>query len=321
MTPLQIEAWALRVIDQVEKKQNVEDMLVELKAEWPSDPNRAARRLGGHANAARGESVLWLIGVDEKAHKVVGAPLSEFANWYPAVEREFDGIAPRCTPLNIPHKSGTVVALLVETDRAPYVVRNPVHGQPGGGPVSFEVPLRNGTRTDSAKRADLIRQLSPVARLPEVELLAAGLWADDTKDIAAGPSYLTWRLDVYLFVTPRGESPVVIPAHRCESSIMPSEAGGYALPLSEYSFGCDSPVNVVTKRAVTVYTASLVMITARYAQSSYNLPLTSHAVRVVGKARPVGADGWIDWSCELPRQFPERRDHAGIWGVGPFTSF
>jgi hypothetical protein len=130
MTPLQIEAWALRLIDRVEKQQNVEDVLVELKREWPDDPNKAAHRLGGHANAARGEPVLWLIGVDEKAGKVVSAPLSEFANWYPAVEKEFDGIAPRCIPLNIPHKDGTVVALLVETDRSPYVVRNAAHGQP-----------------------------------------------------------------------------------------------------------------------------------------------------------------------------------------------
>jgi hypothetical protein len=179
MTALQIEAWALRIIERVETQQNVEDMLVELKREWPDDTNRAARRLGGHANAARGEPILWLVGVDEKAGKVVGAPLSEFANRYPAVEREFDGIAPRCIPLNIPHKDGTVVALLVENDRFPYVVRNVAHGQPYGGPVSYEVPWRNGSRTDSAKREDLIRLLTPITKLPEVELLAAGLWVQE----------------------------------------------------------------------------------------------------------------------------------------------
>jgi hypothetical protein len=319
MKSFQIEAWARRVIDQVEKRQNVEDVLVELKSEWPSDPNKAARRLGGHANAARGEPVLWLIGVDEKAGRVVGAPPSEFANWYPAVEKEFDALAPVCTLLNVPHPDGAVVALLVETDRFPYVVRNAVHGQPSGGPVSFEVPWRNGNRTDSAKRAELIKLLTPVAKLPEVELLAAGVWAKEIRP--PEPQHVSWRLDVYLFVTPRGDTPVVIPAHRCESSIMPSEAGGYRLPLSDFSLGSDSPVNVRTKSAITLNTPSLVIITAKYSQTSYNLPLKSETVRVAGKARPIGAEGSIDWSCELTRAYPERRDHAGIWGLGPFTSF
>jgi hypothetical protein len=38
MRQQQIEAWALRVIDQVEKKQDVEDVLVELKSDWPERP-------------------------------------------------------------------------------------------------------------------------------------------------------------------------------------------------------------------------------------------------------------------------------------------
>jgi hypothetical protein len=321
MSPRQIEAWAIRVIEQVENKQNIEDTLVELKHEWPAEPNKAARRIGGQANAARGEPVLWLIGIDEKAGMIVGAPFSEYANWYPTVEKEFDGIAPRCIPLNIRHKDGkVVVALLFETDRAPYVVRNPVHGQPNGGPVSFEVPWRNGSRIDSARRADLFKLLTPVAKLPEVEVLAAGLWAHEVKQPSA-PSYIAWRLDVYLFISPRSEGRVVIPAHRCESSILPSEAGGYALPLSKFSFGSDTAGNIVSKSAITVNMPGLVTITANYLQNGYALPLESESVRVVGKARPIGADGSIDWSRELTRCFRERADYVGIWGIGPFTSF
>ena len=62
----EIEAWALGIIDRVIQKQPIEDDRVELKAEWP-DALKAARRIAGHANAARGEPILWLIGVDEKA--------------------------------------------------------------------------------------------------------------------------------------------------------------------------------------------------------------------------------------------------------------
>ena len=45
-----------------------EDARVELKADW-IDESKMARRLAGHANAANGEHVLWLFGVDEKAEK------------------------------------------------------------------------------------------------------------------------------------------------------------------------------------------------------------------------------------------------------------
>ena len=118
MTPRQIEAWAIRVLELVENKQNVEDTRVELKTEWPTEMNKVARQIGGHANAARGEPILWLIGVDERAGKVIGAPPSEFANWYPAVGKEFEGTAPECIHLNVPHNGVTVPALLFETDRA-----------------------------------------------------------------------------------------------------------------------------------------------------------------------------------------------------------
>lgn len=61
-----IENWALKIIDRVQSSQPVEDSRVELKAQWPVELNKAARQIAGHANAAHGESILWLIGIDEK---------------------------------------------------------------------------------------------------------------------------------------------------------------------------------------------------------------------------------------------------------------
>ena len=66
MKAIEIEYWALRILERVEKHQPIEDTWVELKAEWPVETAKTARQLAGHANAARGEPVLWLIGVDEK---------------------------------------------------------------------------------------------------------------------------------------------------------------------------------------------------------------------------------------------------------------
>jgi hypothetical protein len=78
----EIESWALATIDRVVRNQPVEDSRVELKAEWPRDPSRAARRLAGHANAARQEPILWLIGVDEGARSVPGADYANLAFWW-----------------------------------------------------------------------------------------------------------------------------------------------------------------------------------------------------------------------------------------------
>jgi hypothetical protein len=66
MRPIEIEAWVLRVVDQVKKGQPNEDRRVELKAEWIEPPEKAARQIAGHANAARGSNILWIIGLDEK---------------------------------------------------------------------------------------------------------------------------------------------------------------------------------------------------------------------------------------------------------------
>lgn len=66
-----IEFWALSVIERVELKQPHEDFLIELKRKWVP-LSKAARRIAGHANAARGEPILWLIGVDEKQSEIKG---------------------------------------------------------------------------------------------------------------------------------------------------------------------------------------------------------------------------------------------------------
>jgi hypothetical protein len=148
----EIENWALNIVDQVKSGQSAEDDKVELKSLWPSDPKKAARRMAGHANAARGEPILWLIGVDER-NGVVGADDVEMANWWPTVQAEFAGLTPGIVAhLNILVEDKTIVAILFETDRAPFVVKNPVHGSAGGGSVSLEVPWREGTSIRSARQ-------------------------------------------------------------------------------------------------------------------------------------------------------------------------
>jgi len=217
----ELEAWTLRIIDAIGRGDPVEDQRVELKAEWPQ-PDRAARRLAGHANAARGDKILWVIGVDEE-QGVVGAPAEELANWFPEVATWFDGLTPSLTDLTIPTGGKTVVALLFDTDRAPYVVRNPAHGTPGGGGVEREVPWREATQVRSARREDLVRLLVPTATLPEVEILQGNAilspkpLMDEDDPVPPPPGPPTAYLNLGLYFVPRARDPIVIPFHRCEA--------------------------------------------------------------------------------------------------------
>src|SRR5262245_50974508 len=118
-----VEFWTLQIADRVAAKAGAEDSRVELKRNWPVDANRTARRLAGHANAVRGEPLLWLIGVDEKTGPVGAAPI-ELSNWWAQVRAEFDGIAPDMVmDLIVPWKELSIHALLFGTERLPYVVK------------------------------------------------------------------------------------------------------------------------------------------------------------------------------------------------------
>ncbi len=205
-----VEAKVLEILERVERGQPVEDTFVELKREWLADHSKAARRLGGLANAARGEPVLWIVGVDEDAHAVPGAPEQELANWLPAVERCFDEAAPtNVLSLAVPYKGVTVSAMVFATDAAPYVVKNPT-----GGPITLDVPWRQGTRVFSARRQDLLRILAPISELPEVELLEAELEVHD----GHGGENSVWNLRATIYVIPPLGKTSVIPRHRCSAS-------------------------------------------------------------------------------------------------------
>jgi len=221
----EIEAWTLDVIEQVRSGQPHEDYRVELKTQWPN-AQKAARQIAGHANAAHGEPILWIIGLDEKSG-VVGASNEELANWSSQYAAEFDGPSPQLLrDLNVRAGEMTVVALLFDTDRAPYLVRNPAFGQTCGGPVQLEVPWREGRSTKTASRSDLLRLLSPLQKNPSFELLGASLKVypelkrNEVGELACSddPKRFTWKLRMDFYISPRTDARVVIPFHRCTAS-------------------------------------------------------------------------------------------------------
>jgi hypothetical protein len=214
MKPYQVETWVLEIIARVEAGQPIEDSQVELKSAWPL-PEKAARQIAGHANAAQGGQILWLIGIDEKTG-VTGAPYEELAEWYPQVKSNFESLAPHLTHFNIPVQGKTVAALLFDTDRAPYLYRNPGFGRHNGGPVAYEVPWRENNSTRTATRADLLRILAPLMRMPRFEILQGALTLAKVDRLQKSEFF--WSIKLELYVETASEETVVIPFHRCRVS-------------------------------------------------------------------------------------------------------
>jgi hypothetical protein len=173
MKAIEIEAWTLWILDRIRSGSFAEDSLVELKAQWP-EAKKGARQIAGHANAARGAAILWIVGADEKVG-IRGANFNELSSWHTQLGAEFDGVVPTFESVNVTFDNSTVAALCFDTSRAPFVVKNRAFNTPGGGPVSLEVPWREGTRTRTATRADLIRILAPIRLQPKLEVLRGAL--------------------------------------------------------------------------------------------------------------------------------------------------
>jgi hypothetical protein len=320
-----VEAWAFSVIDRVVAKQPNEDSRVELKSEWPADHYKTARQIAAHANAAHGDLILWLIGVDPK-RGVTGADQTELANWWPKVSGYFDEFFPHLQmDLNIPSHDKTVVALLFETDRAPFAVRIPEHGSANGPAASLEVPWRDGTRTRSAKRSDLLRVLVPLQKSPSFEVLKGALSVQKVLAATTKPISLEWRLSLTLYVSPRSESRVVIPFHKCQASL---EIAG-ALPKTSFdrvimhapmsigsSFQLAREVSPASQTITKTQDEILITGPGRLELfSNTRTPLTEGLDKeaiVAASLLPVDADRPVVISAALPHR-PDGKADYGPW--------
>lgn len=98
-----------------------------MQSDWPdvADPvklHKTARQIAGLANAARGNPITGIIGLDEDAHTITGTATDvEAANRWPVVQRRFaGGIGPELdTVLHVTTEHGPVVVLHFTTDRSP----------------------------------------------------------------------------------------------------------------------------------------------------------------------------------------------------------
>ena len=217
----EIEYWALNIIESVQKNQNFEDSRVELKADF-IDPEKAARRIAGHANAARGESILWIFGLDENTglNNISGADLAE---WWPKVKSHFDSHVPRLQDFVLNVEGTPIYLLHFETSEAPFVIKNPKFGIKNGGAVEREVPWREGTKVRSATREDLIKLLLPTVSLPDVKVLEVNVTVkrkvgidpvfSPHADVIKKEQHLEWVFYITFYMTPKTKDTVVLPIH------------------------------------------------------------------------------------------------------------
>ena len=208
MRPIEIESWASRVLSAVTAGRPYEDSRVELKADF-IEPARAARRIAGHANSAVGEPILWLIGVSED-RGVVGVTTDDRSNWYAQVKAAFAGLCPSFQDVVLDTVGKSVVCLVFDTTRAPYLVKNP-----DGGAIGREVPWREGTSTRSATREEILSILQPEIPVPEIEVLKGHLFYREP-----GQNLGTASASLLLYVVPLDERQLIIPFHRCVARIL-----------------------------------------------------------------------------------------------------
>jgi hypothetical protein len=277
MKPHEIESVARDIIDRVKAGHKVEDYRYELKADWPDD-YEAAKRIAGHGNAARGEPFLWLIGVNEKGG-VVKARDVDTAKWYSQVEKHFDGYAPAMTPKNFSVDGLSVVALLFEPEgRAPFVVKNEKGGYP-----EFSVPWRGETRFRAAKRDELLRILSPLQRVPNLEVVGAalvcGVHSETRRQI--------WCIALKVFVMLRDAQQIIIPFHRCKG---------------ELTFPNQNFKHLFTEIKIKPYSRNAETITATDTEAIIKAPgmfLLSAEIALPDRGHKPGGDAYVTFDLYL----------------------
>ncbi len=196
------------LVDVVASGQRIEDANVEAKADW-IDPKQAARQLSAHANSARGEDILWILGLKE-GRGVVELTSTEPAAWFAQVASHFDGPAPRPHDLEVSTESGKVRAILFSTSDPPYVIA----ARPSEGRSIPEILFRESTGVRYARREELLRILIAKSELPHVEALGCTLLAHDRP----GPQpNMVFNADFYF--TPATSERIVLPLHRQRGSL------------------------------------------------------------------------------------------------------
>jgi hypothetical protein len=253
LRPQQLEARVIDLVDLVLAGGRIEDDLVECKSQWPDPQQRSStRQLAGHANKAHDEPILWIIGIDEKTHTLTQPSPVEVADWWAAMSSRFDPPGPELEHHLVVHvgERQAVTALRFGTDRSPYVI---ICGGEDGA-LEREVPIRDGTRTRSARRDELLRLLIPAVTLPSAQLLSASLQASHLPEVEGktqSRTNLNLSAAVFFQQSVMSNGVVMLPAHLMHSRI---DSAGFGSLRCELRYMPASFANT-TNRPVVIATS------------------------------------------------------------------
>ncbi len=299
------EARSLRLVEHL-RGGNAPDSLSATHASWPK-ANAVARALAGHANAARGRELLWLIGVDGRG-RVSGADATDFAAWQEAVTSRFDGLPPAMTVHVIPLEDGRkAAAIRIETARAPFAVRT-------GKGAQLEVPWRDAVTgvLRSSSRMDLVRAFSPLGELPHLEVLEAEL-AFFRNMHARTRAVYRWTLDASVYVVPRSGDRLILPIHGVRAGIE-IPAAKFRGAGMEINLTADkhSPGIRVTESAVLVEGLGRFFFFCVGATEVESLPWNDGA-RFVAEFLPVGAETNVVAAAALRSELVLEPNQVARW--------
>jgi hypothetical protein len=324
----QLEAWANSIVQAVAAGRYQEDDRVEFKSDW-IEAKKAARRIAGAANAARGVDLMWIIGADpRRSQPFTDPPQIELAQWLPAVKACFvEAHTPVFRGFQVQVGSHACYALAFDSEEAPFLIKNPSKGTERTEVIEFEVPWREGTMTRSARRGELLSILYRRVPLPDFEVRSAKYRIHHGQE-RQDEAVVKGAIDLEIYIVPRSTDPIVLPVHRVSWSIDGQEAREVALEApdcqisdlsSALSLGIKpalsrSPSRIVVEAPETLQTRvtgteiilfgpAVVQITLRFSASREVLYST---VPISGYARfEVGADRIpITVVFEAPPRFP-----------------
>lgn len=276
MRAIDLETKVIIAVDQLRAGQHVEHDLIECKRNWPQE--HKARQLAGSLNRAGGDPVIYIIGIDEKTGDVHDVSGTDIHDWWSQIVPQFDHTPPELVRhLNVQVGDGGehVVAVAVASDRAcPYVVKT------GKGNQSFEVLMREGTGTRSARRDELLRISLPTVSLPEVIALEGQLYAEYAPKVhgstAAEMRYnqdegLYCTGSVRLYFAHNGREATTLPTHGMKGSLLiDGEAFKVAVrpdvPAQDKPSPAAAPI--VTRDGITISGSGA----ARFALSLHDFP-------------------------------------------------
>lgn len=249
-----IETRVIHATDQVLAGHRVEDAQIECKLTFPDDESKTANQIAGLCNAAGGEPIIIVVGVDESTGTVQTPTRPDTADWWARVTKYFDeGVHPDMIDVHVPVGNGaTVLALALTTDRAPFLTKTKTGGEP-----SLWVPWRDGTRTRAARRHELLRILADHTVLPQVEPINAEMTLNSELHTPIGGSmretkFLTLDGSLFFSVT----HALFLPTHK-QRLILTGEGHPQEIPMSitftrEAPYASSSGAGLVIDRSTVI---------------------------------------------------------------------